>query len=580
MVAKKAMRFSPWWAPPSPPPKAEAEEEEKEKEKEKFKVRVAVTRLEGLPCVEERGGERETRVAAVEVRWKRAARGGALSILHRKGRRDRSVSSVKQVGIDGAVEWAEEEEAGRFEKAVSDSAGVSFSVLYGFQEQGKENKLKKIGTAMLSLAEWATASQAQEKSEDVREKKPKLFHVQRKLVPLTIRKQGWTKDMTLYVNVEFMEVMPSLGEEQSSDDSGTFAPEVFDLEQLLRLADEEEKSVVYRRRSRNCPPSSSSSGRSSPELGSVPKRRFLYWTKRGENNDRVKDDKEIEGTGDDDSSGPGKEEDPIGSWETKEFISRDTETKLKTQIFCASIDQRDESAGGESACTALVAVIANALHSNQLTTPTKPEFDALIREGSSEWRKLCDNISYNSLFPNKHFDLDTILEANIRPISVLHEKSFVGFFQPERFASLSGAMSFDDIWNEISSNAGEGNNQKVYIVSWNDHFFVLKVEDDAYYVMDTLGERLHEGCSKAYILKFDDTTEMYRLPEKKSCKDGMEELICRGKECCREFITRFLAAIPLREELEMEKKGAGNTSAAPHQRLQIEFHFTALRRED
>lgn len=386
--------------------------------------------------------------------------------------------------------------------------------------------------------------------------------------------------MTLYVNVEFMEVMPSLGEEQSSDDSGTFAPEVFDLEQLLRLADEEEKSVVYRRRSRNCPPSSSSSGRSSPELGSVPKRRFLYWTKRGENNDRVKDDKEIEGTGDDDSSGPGKEEDPIGSWETKEFISRDTETKLKTQIFCASIDQRDESAGGESACTALVAVIANALHSNQLTTPTKPEFDALIREGSSEWRKLCDNISYNSLFPNKHFDLDTILEANIRPISVLHEKSFVGFFQPERFASLSGAMSFDDIWNEISSNAGEGNNQKVYIVSWNDHFFVLKVEDDAYYVMDTLGERLHEGCSKAYILKFDDTTEMYRLPEKKSCKDGMEELICRGKECCREFITRFLAAIPLREELEMEKKGAGNTSAAPHQRLQIEFHFTALRRED
>lgn len=132
-------------------------------------------------------------------------------------------------------------------------------------------------------------------------------------------------------------------------------------------------------------------------------------------------------------------------------------------------------------------------------------------------------------------------------------------------------MSFDDIWQEITTNIREGD-PKVYIVSWNDHFFLLKVEANACYVIDTLGERLFEGCNKAYILRFDDSTEMYRLPEN-SGNEGGEELHCSGKECCREFINRFLAAIPLREELEIEKKGVG-TNTALHQRLQIELHLT------
>ncbi|KAL0374738.1 UNVERIFIED_CONTAM: hypothetical protein Sradi_3389500 [Sesamum radiatum] len=131
------------------------------------------------------------------------------------------------------------------------------------------------------------------------------------------------------------------------------------------------------------------------------------------------------------------------------------------------------------------------------------------------------------------------------------------------------------------------------------------VEADAYYIIDTLGERLHEGCNQAYILKFDINTTIYNLPstsqssEEKSVgeqrtfsedsKDGIvvtrpedsrekekeEEVVCRGKESCKEYIKNFLAAIPIRELQADIKKGL--TMSTPlHHRLQIEFHYTQL----
>jgi hypothetical protein len=224
-------------------------------------------------------------------------------------------------------------------------------------------------------------------------------------------------------------------------------------------------------------------------------------------------------------------------------------------------------------------VFAYALLSKHGMLPTKQDLDMLIKDGSSEWRKLCDNTTLIDRFPNKHFDLETMVSAKVRPIMVLDEKSFIGFFQPESFTSLSGAKSFDEIWSDIMSNVQEGET-KVYIVSWNDHFFVLMVDFGACYIIDTLGERLFEGCKKAYLIKFDESSEMYKLPEK--IGDGnKEELIVRGKDCCREFLSRFLAAIPLREELENEKKGPEAASlVSAHQRLQIEFHFTILSEQD
>ncbi|KAJ8574168.1 hypothetical protein K7X08_025973 [Anisodus acutangulus] len=315
----------------------------------------------------------------------------------------------------------------------------------------------------------------------------------------------------------------------------------------------------------------------------------------------------------------------VGCWEQREIISRDGHMKLQTQVFFASIDQRSERAAGESACTALVAVLADWLQNNRDLMPIKSQFDSLIREGSLEWRKLCENETYREWFPDKHFDLETVLQAKFRSISVVPGKSFVGFFHPDEgmdeggFNFLHGAMSFDNIWDEISREVNV--EPQIYIVSWNDHFFVLKVEPEAYYIIDTLGERLYEGCNQAYILKFDKDTTIYKQPgpttnstEEKPATDqqiilttveqklsqnstpgsldgeavneldepskvgSAEEVICQGKESCKDYIKSFLAAIPIRELQADIKKGL-ITSTPLHHRLQIELHFTHLQQQ-
>ncbi|KHN43602.1 hypothetical protein glysoja_002185 [Glycine soja] len=316
----------------------------------------------------------------------------------------------------------------------------------------------------------------------------------------------------------------------------------------------------------------------------------------------------------------------VGSWEQKEVTSRDGHMKLQTQVFFASIDQRSERAAGESACTALVAVIADWFQNNCDLMPIKSQLDSLIREGSSEWRNLCENDAYRERFPDKHFDLETVIQAKIRPLTVAPGKSFIGFFHPEgmdegRFDFLHGAMSFDNIWDEISRAGQEcpsNGEPHIYIVSWNDHFFILKVEYDCYYIIDTLGERLYEGCNQAYILKFDSNTMMYKTPnvahssddktsndqqtvaeildpnnsqtqqvnskevdsvagEKEQLRTEQEEqVICRGKEACKEYIKSFLAAIPIRELEADAKKGLISSASLYHRLLQIEFHYTQL----
>ncbi|KAG8636329.1 hypothetical protein MANES_16G122200v8 [Manihot esculenta] len=228
-------------------------------------------------------------------------------------------------------------------------------------------------------------------------------------------------------------------------------------------------------------------------------------------------------------------------WELKELVSRDGQAKLKASVFFASFDQRT-----------LATVIVHWLQSNQNFMPTASQFDSLIAEGSSEWCKLCNDQSYMNSFPDNHFNLET-------------------------FENLKGAKSFDDIWKELSSST-EAYDQRIYIETCNDHFFVLKADADAFYIIDSLGERLFEGCNQAYILKFDESSVMYWKVVKEEAdsnetvaaaarekpKDVNEEsadIVCKGKDCGREFIKRFLAAITLKELEEEEKMG------------KIDFHY-------
>ncbi|KAM3290637.1 hypothetical protein P3S67_018926 [Capsicum chacoense] len=196
----------------------------------------------------------------------------------------------------------------------------------------------------------------------------------------------------------------------------------------------------------------------------------------------------------------------VGSWEQKEIISRDGQMKLQTQIFFASIDQLSERAAGESACTALVAVIADWFHCNPEDMPIKSQLDSLICEGSMQWRDLYENETYRERFPDKHLTSRQFSRLKCEEIHFLH-----------------GTMSIDNIWDEISKSAQETprhGDSCVYIVSLNDHFFILKVEKDAYYIIDTLGERFFKGCNQAYILKFDqDTTIMQVLSESQQSDD-------------------------------------------------------------
>ncbi|KAJ6812563.1 uncharacterized protein M6B38_148165 [Iris pallida] len=275
----------------------------------------------------------------------------------------------------------------------------------------------------------------------------------------------------------------------------------------------------------------------------------------------------------------------VGKWEKKRIASRDGQMEIVTDVFFASIDQRSEKASGGSACTVLAAVVAHWLHDNPESLPPRCKFDDLIREGSLEWRKLCEDESHREKFLDQHFDLETVLESKVRSLSIVTEMSYVGFFSingmSDNFEFLQGVMSFDTIWDELVSIDATG----TYIVSWNDHFFVLKVESEAIYLIDTLGERLFEGCHEAYILKFDKKSAIYRRAEpvcqtkdSNKCKtkdldEDHHEASCEGTDCCKMYIKEFLAALPLREIHHDIERGSAK-EATLHRRLQIEFHYT------
>ncbi|XP_023768884.1 uncharacterized protein LOC111917428 [Lactuca sativa] len=525
----------------------------------KFRVKVERIKLEGF----EHGGGGGEKVMGVELRWKGERKHGLAAVGFHRRRPGERWCKERIVRKGEVIVWEEEDDLENicwFSTVASNAFDlnqhkfapwiVTFKFTYGEYNKGKT---AVIGKVSLDLAELASRIDS-----PVIEKK----------LPVDLEVAGFTTQATISVLLSFVEINDSVQlahEATQSEDVVEVAKAEKNQSSLEEvLFSDSDNSVTFdsegTSESRDVTPPRSMIA-VPPELDK--KANFFNWKRQRLNNRREKS--KVEDSGESIVSGSEQinliQNSFPNTWDARNFVSRDGESKLNTQSFFASFDQRSDKAAGPSACTALVTVIAHWLESNAATTtmPTVQQFDSLIISGSSEWRSLCEKETHVAEFPDKHFDLETVLHAGIRPLSVSRGKSFVGFFSPEKFDSLTGVMSFDEIWdNEISRSPG------VYIVSWNDHFFVLKGDEDGYYIIDTLGERLVEGCDQAYILRFDHGSYL--------TESGSNEVICRGKECCKEFIKRFLAAIPLKE-LEMEEKKEAVPYYSLHHRLQIEFNF-------
>lgn len=569
----------------------------------KFAVAVRLMRLE--LSAEDDGGGGDDKLVAIKIKWKGEPKFFPLMPpFQPRLKIEQSSQRIMKKNL-GIVEWDEES---RFENTccfsvVSDKKfgpwEIGFNVLCGEKMDWKA-KTAVIGRVSINISEIVCKIE----SSSVEER-----------LPLNLNIDGIARDATLTVLFNFVEIR------EAQDSAGPNRTKSVDAKVLF--GDECKDNVKARRRSlsleevcldeldeSSAPEAKDTVARTKPRAPAAvlepdKKDRWFSWKSKGFSFKRAKtkeekselksencgDNSRVQPTNlfndvvlkkDDHKKCSSESDDTECVWEEKELISRDGKAKLKAPFFLASFDQRSDKAAGESACTVLVAVISHWLHSKSDAMPTRSEFDSLIMQGSSEWRKLCEDAAYVNDFPNKHFDLETVLRADIRPVSISRNESFVGFFGAEAFESLKGAMSFDNIWDEISSSSTAQSAPRVYIVSWNDHFFVLKAEANAYYIIDTLGERLHEGCHQAYIIRFDDKAIMQRPKAAAAAaeSDNMDEtehdeVICSGKECCREFIKRFLAAIPLKELEEDEKKTAVSYFSL-HQRLQIEFNYSCL----
>ncbi|XP_057799943.1 uncharacterized protein LOC131015544 [Salvia miltiorrhiza] len=583
-MAVKMRKWSPW--PPA----------------RKFAVAVRLMRLEVLAeddggggGDDEDGGSGEAqKFVAIKIKWKGEPKLFPLMPPFQPRKKIEQSSHKIMTKNCGIVEWDEDlwfENTCCFSVVSDKKFGpweIAFNVICGEKVDSKA-KMSTIGGVSINISEviWKMESSSIEEK-----------------LHLNLQIDGIARDANLTVMFNFVEIR------ESQDSSAISRTKSIDVKYLH--AHERKDNVRARRRSLSLEevcldePDTAHAKSRGPVVGLEPdkKDRWFTWKSRRFSFKRAKtkedklevkvdnrnDEARIQSPNvssidsfndcslqrDDSSSETAYQDKAACLWEDKEVMSRDGRAKLKAPFFFASFDQRSDKAAGASACTALVAVISHWLHSNAGAMPGRSELDDLIMQGSSEWRKLCDDAAYVNDFPNKHFDLETVLRADIRPrpVSISHDESFVGFFGAEAFDSLKGAMSFDDIWDEISrggGGGGGGDRPRVYIVSWNDHFFVMKAEADAYYIIDTLGERLHEGCNQAYMIRFDDKAVMTQKHE----AEGDDEVICSGKECCREFIKRFLAAIPLKELEEEEKKSAVSYFCL-HQRLQIEFNYSCL----
>ncbi|XP_074281046.1 uncharacterized protein LOC141605984 [Silene latifolia] len=562
--------------------------------KKKFQVKVKVIKLEGFMINKEKCNAK----MAVEIKWDGNIYNSGISSLYKKYHQGQCFVSKKMdlKKMVESIEWNDEFDHVCNLFIISKNTNlfaswiVSFNLLYGESDEPTSSsssssskvKMQVIGKGRLNLGELASnnmeASQVEQN------------------IPLSLELNGVANEANLNVLVSLKEMKKtahsrtmSNGWFENDQNSGNVAKFLRRAKSqgprtLIHEKDKKSKTLSLFGRQLSwlgkgrestgyvaeSPPTcgtSESNTVGESQLDLVKKGGFWMLKRRKSMKKAVSPAPQPKEVETDRSNNP-------GTWQMREILSRDGATKLSAEVFFASYDQRSEIAAGESACTAIAAVMAHWLQLNPYIMLSGPEFDRLITEGSSEWRKLCKDETNMNFYPDKRFDLEAILRADLRPLIVRPNDSHFGFFHPEEFDHLKGTKSFDEIWDDINENVNDFES-RIYIVRWNDHFFIMKIEGKANYIIDSLGERLYEGCNQAYVLKFDDSTVMYDKEEEgESGKNNKYREICRGKDCCKEYMKRFLAAIPVRELKEQEAKGKTVDMIVLNHRLMIDFHLS------
>ena len=326
-------------------------------------------------------------------------------------------------------------------------------------------------------------------------------------------------------------------------------------------------------------------------------------------------------------------EDHPGRLPTAPLVSPVGEASSADSELVGSNPTGDESSHGrrgESVRGALAFTPGDEVtHEASLDAQRRPKlvFDAVIDGASREWRKLCEDGDLVARFPDKHFDLETALGLHVpfpvpnadgrmrddkeeddadaddsgsresgeekkSKVRVDHAESFVGFLTPPGVvpgdsptldALTAAAPPLPEIITALAGTA-----PATYVVSWLDHFFVLKFATErksagppgsnsdsggdsdplegemetVVYVMDSLGERLCEGCKRGYLLRFDGASDEAGAAAAAS-RFVSEVLPSRLLRQCGVDIASFAAGT----------KGAVEpTPEYLMRRLQIEFH--------
>ena len=198
---------------------------------------------------------------------------------------------------------------------------------------------------------------------------------------------------------------------------------------------------------------------------------------------------------------------------------------LAADVFFASIDQRSAEAGGSGACACTAVALASWLEAHPEELPVGrggQELDDLIRDGSATWRELRACAATAAVFPDGHFDLDTALGQTRSRLQAVPGASFVAFMAPpaEALAKLEagaaealqgllkGAPTLESALRSAHGEARPGRPATAVVSLLDHHSCVRLCSSGECVLVDTLGERLYEANTKAFLMRFSSLDDL------------------------------------------------------------------------